>query len=127
MKKRSLVGVLLVLLVSLARAAHAQTPPATPANHLQWDEVAQTAAIAGTASYPAFVDGATTGVPLLNVTCVTGSPATTATCTANFPALVPGVHTITVMQTLSGVSSPQSTSLAFTFVVVVTPTGLRVV
>jgi hypothetical protein len=50
-----------------------------------------------------------------------------ATCTAPFPAMTPGAHALTLTQTISGAESGKSMALAFTFVVVVTPTGVRVV
>lgn len=99
---------------------------ATPANKLQWDEVGQTAFLAGSAAYVIFIDGSTTRTPLTNVTCATGVPATNAVCTSDLPALTPGVHTIKGIQSISGADSAQSLPFTFTYVVVVTPSGFRI-
>lgn len=119
---RRILGLACCILL-MASASYAQA--ATPASKLAFDEVGQTVAVASAATYTAFVDGATTGT-VLTVTCVAGTPATTTTCTAPLLALTPGTHTVTVTQTISGAVSPPSTPLSFTYVVVVTPTNVRI-
>lgn len=117
--------VLLLALLCGAASVSAQAV-ATPLSQLQWDEVGQSVAIAGSATYVVFLDGAPTSVPLTGVTCVAGLPASTTTCAADFPPLAPGTHTLTGVQRISGVDSPPSLAFTFSLVVVVTPTGLRV-
>lgn len=106
-------------------AANAQ--PATPTSKLAFDEVGQSVATAGGATYTAFVDGSTTGVPLAGLTCTATTTPVGATCTVALPALTTGAHTLTVTQTIAGASSTPSASLAFSMVLVVTPTNVRIV
>ena len=102
---------------------------ATPASKLGWDQVGQTATVATAAAYTVYIDGATVGVALTGVTCVTAAvPANGSTCSATFPALTPGTHTLVGTQTISGTESAKTpTPFSFAFVVVVTPTGWRIV
>ncbi len=95
---------------------------ATPANKLGWTIVGQTAAVAQAASYNMYVDGATTATALSGVVCV--AAGSDASCSVPFPAFTPGNHSITLTQMISGVESGKSLPLAFTFVLVVTPTNL---
>jgi len=110
----------LAILLLLPRLVSAQTV-ATPTNHLGWDEVGQTAAIANASTYNAYIDAATTPVALTGVACI---GTTTATCTANWPAMTPGTHTLTITQ-VNGGESGKSAPLSFSFVVVVVPTNVR--
>lgn len=112
-------------LALFATPAFAQA--ATPASKLAFDEVGQSAATAGGATYTAFIDGSTTGVPLTGLNCTATTTPVGATCTTNLPALTPGAHTLTVTQTIAGATSPASTPVSFSMVVVVTPTGVRIV
>ncbi len=104
----------------------ATAQPATPSSRLAWDEVGQSVATAQAAAYAVYVD---TGTPvaLAGVTCVVGTPASTTTCSAAFPALTPGAHTLTLTQIIGGAESAKSATLAFSYVLVVTPTAVRVV
>lgn len=110
---------------ALASVAAAQT--ATPASKLAWDEVGESPAVAQAAIYNLYVDGAGVAVNLTQVTCVaqTATP-TNATCTAPFPPMTVGPHTLTLSQVTNSVESPKSAPLSVTFVVVITPTGLRI-
>lgn len=110
------------LTLGLATVASAQV--ATPINHFGWTEVGQTPAVANGATYNVYVDAATVPVALTGVTCVVGTPVTDAACTSNIPALTVGLHVVTLAQNIQGAESGKSTSISFTFVIVVTPTGL---
>ena len=113
------------VLVGLPHIATAQA--ATPASKLAWDQVGQSVATASGASYSVYIDTGTP-IPLTGAVCVVGVPTTMATCTAPFPAMSPGAHTLTLTQVIAGAESPKSTpALAVVFVVVVTPTNIRVV
>lgn len=111
-----------IILVSiLSTTIQGQT--ATGNSKLAFDLPGQSVAIASTATYNGYVDGATTGVLLTGLTC---SGTTLTTCLVNFPALTIGNHTITVTQLFGITESTKSSVLNFTFVVVVTPTNVRI-
>ena len=119
------VGLVLIALLGQPHIAAAQA--ATPTSKLAWDQIGQSVVTAQAASYNVYID---TGTPVLvvGVACVTGAPTTNATCTATFPAMSPGAHTLTLTQLIGGAESPKSTpALAVVFVVVVTPTAVRIV
>jgi hypothetical protein len=113
-----------LLLACLALSAPLYAQAATPASSLAWDQIGQSVTVAQSAGYTVFLDGAPTGTALASVTCT--ATGASATCSAPFPALTPGAHTLTLTQTISGASSAKSAPLSFTFVIVVTPTNLRV-
>jgi hypothetical protein len=121
---------LLAFVLTLGSVASVQAQTATPASKLVWDEIGQVSATAGSAAYKAYVDNQTTGTPLSGVSCAAAvsplNPAADSTCQAPMPALTPGAHTITLTQSIGGAESVKSTALSFTYVVVVTPTSLRV-
>lgn len=129
MTKRVWLMVLLpVLLLAAPTASLAQAAvAATPSNHLTFDLPGQAVAVAGSATYTAFVDGAAAGAVVTGLTCVTSTTVSGSTCTVNWPAMTVGTHSLTLTQTISGASSTPSTPLSFQFVVVVTPTNLRAV
>lgn len=113
----------LVFLLTLPSLAQAQT--ATPTTKLGWDQEGQSLANASGATYQLYIDGGT-ATPLPNVACAQNGPSTVS-CSAPLPALTAGSHVIRLSQTLGGAESGQSASLNFTFVIVVTPTNLRVI
>lgn len=115
--KRFVLALAFILVASFASAQ-----VATPINHFGWTQVGQTVAVASPATYNLYVDAATTPVPLTGVTCV--AAGSDAACTSNIPALTVGAHTVTLAQNIQGAESGKSASLSFTFVVVVTPSGL---
>lgn len=122
-------GLALVLLL-IATLASAQT--ANGANHLRWDELAQSVATANSATFPVYKDGATTSTGIVaSVVCAASvaplNPATDATCDGNFPAFTPGSHTLAITELLSGAESAKSNTITFQFVVSVVPTQLRIV
>lgn len=93
---------------------------ATPASKLGWNQEGQTQAIAQSATYNMYVDVLVPTVAQ-NVICIVGTPVT---CKADLPALTVGSHQIRLTQVIGAAESPQSLPLSFTYVVVVTPTGL---
>jgi hypothetical protein len=122
-KRLALSGLLVIASASLAAA---QT--ATPASKLAWDEAGESPAVAQAAIYNLYVDGAGVAVNLTSVSCVVQTAnAANATCTAPFPPMTVGSHSLTLSQVSNGAESPKSTPLTVTFVIVVTPTGIRVV
>lgn len=121
---RKVLGICLCV-VSLASTVGAQT--ATPASKLAWDEAGESPAIAQAAIYNLYVDGAGVAVNLTSVVCVVQTTnAANATCMAPFPPMTVGTHILTLSQVTNSVESPKSTPLSVTFVVVITPTGLRI-
>lgn len=112
-----------VCLLLMAVSSYAQA--ATPASKLAFDEVGQALAVVQGATYNAVVDTAAP-VPLAGVACIATTLPVGATCTATLPAMTVGTHILTVTQTISGAVSPQSAPLSFSFVVVVTPTNVRI-
>jgi hypothetical protein len=116
---------LLALIVVSWQPASAQV--ATTGNKLGFTEVGMTVAIANSATYKIYVDGAATGAATTGLTCAAGSPATNADCSVNLPALTVGTHTVTLTQVISAAESAKPTPFSFSFVVVVTPTGLQIV
>ena len=118
---------LLSAFVLMALTAHAQTP-ADPSKRLGWDVPGQAVTVAQASGYNLYIDAATTPVGLQSVSCASGGGSGPAvTCTAPIPAMTPGTHLITLTQTSGTAESAKSTGLSITFVVVVTPQGLRVV
>lgn len=111
--------------IGIATASYAQAI-VTPATHLGFDIVGQSAAVAQSATYLPYIDGsATPSLPLAGVTCVGATPVT---CVSTFPPLSPGVHTLVITQVIQTAESSKSAPvLTFTFVVVVTPTNVRAV
>lgn len=119
------VFVLCLCIVSWASVVGAQT--ATPASKVAWDEAGESPAIAQAAIYNLYVDGAGVAVNLTGVSCVVQpTNAANATCTAPFPPMTVGTHVLTLSQVTNSVESPKSTPLNVTFVIVITPTGLRI-
>ena len=117
-----IVGLGFVMLAAVPAFAQA----ATPASKLAFDEVGQTVAVAQSATYNATIDAAAP-VALAGVSCTATTTPVGATCTATLPALTLGTHTLTLTQTISGATSPASTpALSFTYVIVVTPTNIRI-
>lgn len=123
-RTRTLLTLVTLLLLS-AVPLFAQV--ATPSNHFAWSEVGQAAPAAQVATYNLYVDGSAFGTPLLSVTCTANllTPAN-ADCLAPIPAMTLGLHVVTLTQVITGAESPKSSSLSFTFVIVVTPTSLSV-
>lgn len=113
----------------LACATVAQAQTAGPASRFNWIEVGQSAAVAQSALYNYYdPPTATTATgPLTGVTCTAGTPATDAACNSSIPAFTLGSHTVAMTQTISGVESAKSNGITFTFTIVVTPSGFRVV
>ena len=123
MKRLVLVALLLLLVSS---AVSAQT--ATPNSKFNWSQLAQAAAVANSATYPLYLDNATTSTQsLTGVGC--GPNATTpanADCASAVPALTAGQHTAAITQMIAGAESGKSNSAAFQFVIVVNPTALKI-
>lgn len=119
---------LLCVLFVLLFAAPVMAQVANPASKLGWDQVGQTVVSASAATYNIYVDSAAP-VPLLNFSCSSSGGATgPTTCVAPFPALTPGVHNLTLTQVIGAQESAKSTPvLAITFVVVVSPSGVRII
>lgn len=107
----------------------AEAQVATQGNKLGFTEVGQALNIASppTAAYNIYVDGSTTATPATNITCAAGTPTTNTDCSINFPALTIGNHVVTLTQLFGSTESTKSTPFSFTFVVVVTPSGLKIV
>jgi hypothetical protein len=110
------------LFLGVASTVQAQT--AGPANQLGWNQVGQSPATAGAATYNLYDGASATPLPLTNVICSAG--LTDTTCTGSFPALTPGAHTITLTQAIGSAESGKSSPLSFTFVIVVTPSNVTV-
>lgn len=107
------------------------TPPpvAGPASKLAWDEIGEVPAVANASTYNIYdtKPDNTQGVIAVNsATCGPGPTAADSTCVIPIPALVPGKHTLTMTQVQAGAESNKSVPLVLTFVVIVTPTNVRV-
>lgn len=120
-----LISLIALVWLGLATSAAAQT--VTPLSHFGWTEPGQDLALAQSATYHAYDGTATTGVPVTSVTCVVNAGSPDPFCTSNLPALQPGAHTVTLTQIIGGAESPRSNALSFQLVVVVQPTGLKIV
>jgi len=115
---------LLSFLLLFAKVSYGQTA-VQGASHLGFDVPNQTPAVAQGLSYNAYVDS-NAPVVLAGVTCSTGTPNTT--CTATWPTMNTGTHTIQLTQVSGTSESAKSTPpFVFTFVVLVSPTNVRVV
>lgn len=123
MKSLGLAVVALTLLLLTSSVAKAQT--ATSGDKFGFDEVGQTLTVANGASYKLYLDGSTTGVTGLSLACTVVSNL--VSCSVSIPALTVGAHTVTISQVINTAESAKSSPLSFTFVVVVTPTNLRIV
>lgn len=102
-----------------ATSTYAQTP-AVGTSKLGWDQDATTLVEAMGLTYKYYVDEATVGVLLANVTC-SGNAGSISTfqCEAPFPAFKPGTHFIALTANSLAGESPKSTPLfGFTFVVI---------
>jgi hypothetical protein len=104
-------------------AASASAQTATPGKSLQWDTLGVTGSVAATSGYNMYVD-ASASVALSGFTCL--SAPVGATCTVPFPSMTPGAHVLTLTMVVAGAESPKSVPLNFTFILVVTPTGVRI-
>lgn len=116
-----------VVALSLGMCMPVDAQNVTPLSHFGWTEPGQDLALAQSATYHAYDGTATTGVPVTNVTCVVNAGSPDPFCTSNLPALQPGAHTVTLTQIIGGAESPRSNALSFQLVVVVQPTGLKIV
>lgn len=126
--RRATLQFLGVAVCFLLMASTSFAQAATPSSKLGFDEAGWSVATAQSAVYTPTVDGvALPAFAASAVVCTaTVSPAG-ATCTVPLPALTIGPHTMTLTETISGVTSPQSAPLTFSFVVVVVPTNLRII
>lgn len=130
MKLRTLTRAALAAALTLAcaGAASAQTGTvATPSSKLAWDEVGQACPVAVGATFNVYADGATLPAALANASCGAGPTAADATWNASFPALTPGTHVLVLTEVFSGAESSPSVALTLRFVIVVTPTNVRIV
>lgn len=110
----------------MASSSYAQA--ATPSSKLGFDEAGWSVATAQSAVYTPIVDGVTLPAFVAStVVCTATTSPAGATCTVPLPALTIGPHTMTLTENISGVTSPQSAPLTFSFVVVVVPTNLRII
>lgn len=119
--------ILLTLIFTLGFASLASAQVATQNNKLGWTQVGQTAVVANGFTYNYYIDASTTATLATGVLCVTGTPIANSDCSANFPALTLGMHTIQMTQASGVAESLKSTSFSFTFVVLITPTGIKIV
>lgn len=115
-----------LLFVLIAAAGYAQTP-ADPSKKLGWDVPGQAVTLAQASGYNLYVDAVTVPVPLQGVTCASGGASGLVSCLSPIPAMTQGTHVLTITQTNTGAESAKSGPLSITFVVVVTPQGLKVV
>jgi len=116
--------ILLAALILVPSTLFAQTA-VQGASHLGFDVPNQTPAVAQSLSYNIYVDSAAP-VVLTGITCTSGT--TNTTCVANWPTLTTGTHTIQLTQVSGTTESAKSTPpFVFTFVVLVSPTNVRVV
>lgn len=114
-----LLSFLFLLIANSIAAAQA-----TPSSKLVWDVPASLLSEAQSYTYKIYVDGATTGTVLSNVTC-TGT--TTFSCQVPFPAFTPGTHNITLTASNAAGESAKSSPFTFTFVVIPgVPTNIRI-
>jgi hypothetical protein len=120
---RRAAWLVLFSLLLVPATAHAQSNVAT-GNKLGWTQTAQAPAIANSFTYNLYVD-ALTGQAVTGVTCVAN--AANSDCTGNVPAMTLGLHTLTLTQASGSAESSKSSPLSVTFVVLVTPSGLKIV
>jgi hypothetical protein len=126
MTLRSLLSTVIVasLLGIAASPATAQTP-AAPSDKLAWSQSVSSGS-ASSYSFLILVDGARS--PLTNVTC-TGD--TDLSCVAPLPAMTPGRHEVRLVAVFTAngqaIESAPSDPLVLTFVVIATPTNLRLI
>lgn len=124
--RRLMFSVLVLLFLTLAVNANAQTP-IQPGQSVAWDTDVDLAT-ATNSTYKLYVDNAA-GVNLKhNCAALTAS---TSTCRAVLPALTAGNHTlqVSVTRTVSGTSleSVPSVALPITMLILTAPTNLRIV
>lgn len=114
-----------LVVAGLLLSAYSASAQVTTANHVGWDQSAQDLATANALTFKYYPDGASTGSPLTNVTCVgTTSPFQ---CVTLIPAFTPTTHTLTVSANNIAGESLKSNTISFTFVVVpVAPANLHI-
>lgn len=112
------------LLGITATRVSAQTP-AVPSDKLAWTQSVSSGS-AASYSFAILVDGTRAVLP--NVTC-TGD--TSLECSAALPAMTPGRHEVRIVAIYTAdavtAESAPSEALVLTFVVIASPTGLRLI
>jgi hypothetical protein len=120
------VKMILVPLFVLGLAASASAQ-AIPTDKLAWDQPAPDLATAQAYTYKYYPAGATVGITLTGVTCLTAGTPAVISCRTTFPAFTPGSHTITITASNAAGESPKSAPFTFTFVVVPgVPSSIRI-
>lgn len=111
-----------LLMIGWAGQAMAQaTTPIVGTEKLGWDQDANSQADLALIKWQAYLDTATTPVPILNATCGPTKGANGWPCQGDIPALTPGDHSIVLTAYLevgtNKIESPKAAPLAVRMVV----------
>lgn len=123
---------LLVLMVAGPAVAQGTGTPVVGTEKLGWDQDAATTADLALLSWAAYIDQATTPVPIANAVCGQTKGTDGFPCTGNIPALTPGDHTITMVAVMmvgtTRLESLKATPLPVRLVIAPpAPTGTKII